>query len=195
MEPAEPSKSSPKVVEMGPATRPPQAHLSEHLANERTYLAYLRTSISLISFGITINRFSIYLVQSKLLPERHLPTWDLIGVSRIGFGMVIFGLGLLVWAALHSTHVSRAIDDGTLSAQPVECLDYHSSGAARRGSEPDLDFSALIVSGKRQVRRNFWSSFFRGSFSLALLGRKRFFCRCSHNSTLTPMCILTYSSR
>ena len=113
MEPAEPSKSSPKVVEMGPATRPPQAHLSEHLANERTYLAYLRTAISLISFGITINRFSIYLVQSKLLPQRTLPTWDLIGVSRVGFGMVIFGLGLLVWAALHATHVSRAIDEGT----------------------------------------------------------------------------------
>ena len=72
MEPAEPSKSSPKVVEMGPATRPPQAHLSEHLANERTYLAYLRTAISLISFGITINRFSIYLVQSKLPPRTSL---------------------------------------------------------------------------------------------------------------------------
>jgi len=113
MEPAEPSRSSPKVVEISAANRPPQAHLSEHLANERTYLAYLRTAISLISFGITINRFSIYLVQSKLLPERNVPSWDLIGVSRVGFGMVIFGLALLVWAAFHSSHVSRAIDDGT----------------------------------------------------------------------------------
>lgn len=112
MEPAGPSKSSPKV-ETSATNRPPQAHLSEHLANERTYLAYLRTAISLISFGITINRFSIYLVQSKLLTERSLPRFDLIGVSRVGFGMVIFGLGLLVWAALHASHVSRAIDDGT----------------------------------------------------------------------------------
>jgi putative membrane protein len=67
----------------------------------------------LISFGITINRFSIYLVQSKLLAERTLPRWDLIGVSRVGFGMVIFGLGLLAWAAIHASHVSRGIDDGT----------------------------------------------------------------------------------
>jgi putative membrane protein len=119
MEPAGPSKSSPKVVETNAANRPPQAHLSEHLANERTYLAYLRTAISLISFGITINRFSIYLVQAKLLSERNLPRFDLIGVSRVGFGMVIFGLGLLVWAALHASHVSRAIDDGTYRPSPL----------------------------------------------------------------------------
>jgi putative membrane protein len=113
VEPAGPSSSLPRVVEMSAANRPPPAHLSEHLANERTYLAYLRTAISLISFGITINRFSIYLVQAKLLSERSLPRFDLIGVSRVGFGMVIFGLALLVWAAIHSSHVSRAIDAGT----------------------------------------------------------------------------------
>ncbi len=114
MEPDRISRSSSNIVEMGAANRAPQAHLSEHLANERTYLAYLRTSISLITFGITINRFSIYLTQSKMLPtERALPRLDLIGVGRVGFGMVVFGLILLVWAAIHSSHVSRGIDDGT----------------------------------------------------------------------------------
>jgi|SRR5271168_2967303 len=40
-------------------TRP--TFLSNHLANERTYLAYLRTAISLMRFRIAINRFSIFL--------------------------------------------------------------------------------------------------------------------------------------
>lgn len=110
MEPGKPSKGPQRVVEIGPANRPPQAHLSEHLANERTYLAYLRTSISLISFGITVNRFSLFLIQSKELPERALTRWNLVGVSRLGFGMVIFGLLLLVWATIHSSHISRNID-------------------------------------------------------------------------------------
>ncbi len=90
----------------------PQAHLSEHLANERTYLAYLRTAISLISFGITLNRFSLFLIQSKEVPERALARFDLLGLSRIGFGMVIFGLLLMLWAGWHFTSVSRGIDRG-----------------------------------------------------------------------------------
>jgi putative membrane protein len=113
MEPAEPLKSSPRVVEMGTAGKPQNPHLSDHLANERTYLAYLRTSIALIGFGVTINRFSIYLVQSKTLPERALHRWNLAGVSRVGFGMVIAGLILLAWAAIHFTQVSRGIERGT----------------------------------------------------------------------------------
>jgi len=115
MEPAEPSPSSPRVVEMSARQKPPQAHLSEHLANERTYLAYLRTSISLISFGVTINRFSLYLIQSKELPELphgNLSRFNLIGVGRVGLGMVVSGLMLLVWAAIHSSRISDAIDRG-----------------------------------------------------------------------------------
>lgn len=88
-------------------------HLSEHLANERTYLAYLRTAISLISFGITVNRFSIYLIQSNRLSERAEEHFSLLGLSRVGFGMVIFGLALMIWAGYHFGSVSRGIDRGT----------------------------------------------------------------------------------
>jgi putative membrane protein len=89
-----------------------QAHLSEHLANERTYLAYLRTSVSLISFGITVNRFSLFLIQSREISERALNHFNLLGLSRVGFGMVIFGLLLMLWAGWHFTSVSRGIERG-----------------------------------------------------------------------------------
>lgn len=89
-----------------------QAHLSEHLANERTYLAYLRTAVALISFGITINRFSLFLIQSNQISERALAHFNLLGLSRVGFGMVIFGLLLMLWAGLHFTKVSQGIDRG-----------------------------------------------------------------------------------
>src|SRR5690349_22477247 len=90
----------------------PKVHLSEHLANDRTYLAYLRTAISLISFGVTINRFSLYLIQSDKVSERALSHWNLAEVGRLGLGMVILGLILLVWAAIYFTRVSGAIDRG-----------------------------------------------------------------------------------
>jgi hypothetical protein len=34
--------------------------VGDHLANERTYLAWLRTALSISAFGIAINRFSLY---------------------------------------------------------------------------------------------------------------------------------------
>jgi putative membrane protein len=114
MKNAETSKRIPPVAEApgNLIAMPAKANLSEHLANERTYLAYLRTAISLISFGITINRFSIYLIQSNKLPEQTLGRWDMVSVGRVGFGMVIFGLLLIVWAGIHFTRVSRGIDRG-----------------------------------------------------------------------------------
>jgi putative membrane protein len=114
MKPAEISRLSPGIANKAEdeSRRSPQPHLSEHLANERTYLAYLRTCISLISFGITINRFSLYLIQSNRVPERALSRWDMVSVSRAGFGMVIFGLLLMIWAGVHYSRVSRGIDHG-----------------------------------------------------------------------------------
>lgn len=114
MKSAKTPKLTPQIVAQSEEEKHalPQSHLSEHMANERTYLAYLRTSISLISFGITINRFSLYLIQSSQVSERALDRWDLTSIGRVGFGMVVFGLLLMLWAAIHYTDVSRGIDSG-----------------------------------------------------------------------------------
>jgi putative membrane protein len=114
MDRAETSTPSPQLVakaDSGP-NRSKQPHLSEHLANERTYLAYLRTAISLISFGITINRFSIYLIQTNRVSQYAKDRWDMVSVGRVGFGMVIFGLVLMIWAGVHYTRVSKGIESG-----------------------------------------------------------------------------------
>jgi putative membrane protein len=87
-----------------------QRYVTEHLANERTYLAFLRTSVGLISFGITINRFSLYLLESQILSPRRMPRFTLVEAERVGFGMVVFGILLMMWAAMHYTRVSYQID-------------------------------------------------------------------------------------
>ena len=95
-----------------PAVHPamPAGSPSEHLANERTHLAYLRTAVCLISLGITVNRFSIYLQQHDKTYER--PNDVLAGTASAGLGMVLFAL-LLMLVALHRFRtVERAIDRG-----------------------------------------------------------------------------------
>jgi putative membrane protein len=85
-------------------------HLSEHLANERTSLAYLRTSVSLMSFGFAINRFGLYLEQSREMPIRHRFSSALVGTEQLGIAMVLLGMALLAWASIYYNHVFRQIE-------------------------------------------------------------------------------------
>jgi putative membrane protein len=97
---------------------PPSRFLSEHLANERTYLAYLRTAISLMSFGIAINRFSLFLVQSNSGPSNPPLGSRLISSERLGVGMVALGMALLAWAAVHYRIMMRQIERGSFRPRP-----------------------------------------------------------------------------
>jgi putative membrane protein len=85
---------------------------AQHLANERTYLAYIRTAVALITLGITINRFTIFLVQSHLVSLNDRIYWSFANVENAGIGMVIFGITVVIWAALNFERVKRQIDRG-----------------------------------------------------------------------------------
>lgn len=86
------------------------SNLRSHLANERTHLAYLRTTVSLVGFGITINRFSIYLIQQGTAPKgEHVL---LRNTGNAGLGMVMLGLGLLVWSIYRYWRVGKDIEEG-----------------------------------------------------------------------------------
>lgn len=88
--------------------RPP--HVAEHLANERTHLAYLRTSVSVIGLGIAINRFSLYLTQMRGEPDR--AGWILSDAENLGVGLVIFGMLLMLWAIIRFGQTTKQINRG-----------------------------------------------------------------------------------
>lgn len=76
----------------------------EHQANERTFLAWLRTSIALIGFGFAIARFGLFLrqlratlTQHTMQPESVHPFFnsETLGVSLVGFG--IFTIAFAAW--------------------------------------------------------------------------------------------------
>ncbi|HCE57963.1 MAG TPA: hypothetical protein DER09_09115 [Prolixibacteraceae bacterium] len=71
----------------------------EHLANERTFLAWIRTSIALMGFGFVIVKFSLFLKQLSLLLETGgLPSKgysSIVGVVMVAIGVIITILAFL----------------------------------------------------------------------------------------------------
>ncbi len=89
-----------------------EAYAREHLANERTHLAYVRTAIALLSFGITLNRVSLYFLEAGPPAAPGGLRSLLREVVGVGAGMVVLGMALIAWAAMRYLRVARAIDRG-----------------------------------------------------------------------------------
>ncbi|MGY2715742.1 YidH family protein [Thermostichus sp. MS-CIW-15] len=86
----------------------------EHQANERTFLAWLRTSVALIAFGFALTRFSLFLqqIEASSSPEQPSPSHGLLSTQNLGLLLVIFGIltiGLSTW---RYNQVMRQIEAG-----------------------------------------------------------------------------------
>lgn len=94
---------------------PNAAKGQEYLANERTFLAWIRTSIAVISLGFVVARFSLWLQQ--MTQVSHAPVPRLRGVSLpMGEILMIFGGSLSVLAAWRYHVVNRQIEEDRVSA-------------------------------------------------------------------------------
>src|ERR1700744_3525027 len=71
----------------------PKGNPSDHLANERTFLAWIRTSIALMGFGFVVVKFSLFVRQLSLAVGAH-PVTPPTGFSGI-IGMCLVAVGAL----------------------------------------------------------------------------------------------------
>jgi putative membrane protein len=74
----------------------------EHLANERTYLAWIRTGIATMGFGVVIAKLRWLFPPDALTP----PAPGILRASHIGLVFTVFGL-LTVVLAIHRFLVTR----------------------------------------------------------------------------------------
>ncbi len=75
----------------------------QYLANQRTFLSWVRTSIALIGLGFAIERFSIFLQQFRLIADPDTTANAASATANeysalIGIGMIVVGTSLIVYA-------------------------------------------------------------------------------------------------
>jgi len=62
-------------------------NVSDHLANERTYLAWIRTGIAIIALGFVVARFGLFLREISPLAQSTVPYSFFIG-NRVALVLV-----------------------------------------------------------------------------------------------------------
>jgi putative membrane protein len=91
--------------------------LQQYLANQRTFLSWVRTSIALIALGFAIERFSIFLQQLRLIADPDT-MGDVTSATTheysalVGIGMIVVGTCLIVYALKNYLESNKTIASG-----------------------------------------------------------------------------------
>lgn len=90
--------------------------ISNHLANERTFLAWIRTGLATISIGFVVARFGLFLRELGLKSEP-IPYSSLHYSMVFGVGLSLTGVVAIVIALINFLQVRRDIEQNTFHAR------------------------------------------------------------------------------
>jgi putative membrane protein len=106
--------------------------LQQYLANQRTFLSWVRTSIALIGLGFAIERFSIFLLQFRQIADPNA-AGNATSVTMheysalIGIVMIVMGTALIVYALKNYLDSNKTIASGRYT--PRNTIIYTTSAA------------------------------------------------------------------
>jgi len=107
----------------------------DHAANERTFLAWVRTGVTISVFGFVLEKFEIFLksinVNSKSEIAVPLEISKFIAIGPASFVLVFFGILIIVLSAWHFITTRRAINSD--------------NNLTYRGLVPVIALSAMVL--------------------------------------------------
>ncbi len=87
----------------------------DHAANERTFLAWVRTAIALMAFGFLLERFDLFLQMAALSMGQNAPHVSAARFGRdAGLALLLLGVVMNVLAAYRFLKTRRGIDSERL---------------------------------------------------------------------------------
>jgi putative membrane protein len=104
----------------------------DHAANERTFLAWVRTAIAVMAFGFIVEKFDLFLeVAAPSLVGRTLSLPGQRIGNIAGLSLILLGTAMVAIAAARFLMTAKIIDDPKSRPAP--------------GSRIDLALSALLI--------------------------------------------------
>jgi putative membrane protein len=94
-------------------------NISNHLANERTLLAWVRTGIGIMAFGFVVVKFSLFIREISLVLGKNLKVPQYGYSAPIGILLVAVGALCLLLSLFRYHKAARQIDSGTFHYSPV----------------------------------------------------------------------------
>ena len=97
---------------------------SDHAANERTFLAWVRTAIAIMAFGFLVAKFYLFLrIEGSASAAHTVPGSGGFVGDVAGLALFVLGAAILVLAIIRFRLTARAIDAVDLRPGPGERLD------------------------------------------------------------------------
>jgi putative membrane protein len=97
---------------------------SDHAANERTFLAWVRTAIAVMAFGFVIEKFDLFL--QALAPQMALKQIAPHGqkfANAAGLAFIALGVAMIAIAGMRFVWTTKAIETDETVASPGERFD------------------------------------------------------------------------
>ncbi|HLG87878.1 MAG TPA: DUF202 domain-containing protein [Alphaproteobacteria bacterium] len=93
------------------------AGYSDHAANERTFLAWIRTGIAVIAFGLVIEKFNLFVVTIVNSPAGQ--SMHRFALQRLaeafgrydGLALILSGVGIVVLATVRFIRTARRLSE------------------------------------------------------------------------------------
>jgi putative membrane protein len=88
---------------------------NDHAANERTFLAWVRTAIAMMAFGFLLERFDLFLQIAAVTLGPNAPQFPATGFGRAaGLALLLLGVAMTAVATLRFYQTRKAIDSPDL---------------------------------------------------------------------------------
>jgi putative membrane protein len=85
-------------------------------ANERTFLAWVRTGVTIVALGFVIERFNLFLLSLATAGDVHLTQLHRLASPAGRYGgiaLVFAGVALIVVAMVRFLHIARLLEEET----------------------------------------------------------------------------------